>query len=106
MQELIKIDFSEKTPVVSARTLHEYLEVGTQFTDWFPRMCEYGFTEGVDFNPLKIERVQNEGGRLVTRKVDDAALSIDMAKEICMIQRTERGKQAHNVKKIFAETAE
>lgn len=94
MQELIKIDFSEKTPVVSARTLHEYLEVGTQFKDWFPRMCEYGFTEGVDFNSLKIERVQNEGGRLVTRKVDDAALSIDMAKEICMIQRTERGKQA------------
>ena len=40
MQELIKIDFSEKTPVVSARTLHEYLEVGTQFKDWFPRMCD------------------------------------------------------------------
>jgi len=101
MQELIKIDFNNDTPVVSARTLHEFLEVGTQFKDWFPRMCEYGFTEGADFNLLKIERVQNEGNRLVTRKVDDAALSIDMAKEICMIQRTERGKQA---RQYFIET--
>jgi hypothetical protein len=75
MQELIKIDFSDNTPVVSARTLHEYLEVDTDFSHWFPRMCEYGFTEGVDFNSVKIDRVQNEGGRLVTRKVSDAALT-------------------------------
>ncbi len=57
-------------------------------------MCEYGFTEGEDFNPLKIERVQNEGERMVARTVDDAVLTIDMAKELCMIQRNEKGKQA------------
>lgn len=57
-------------------------------------MCEYGFTSGEDFNPLKIERVQNEGERVVTRTVDDAVLTIDMAKEICMIQRNEKGKLA------------
>jgi anti-repressor protein len=45
-------------PAVSARDLHDFLEVKTAYKDWFPRMCEYGFTEGEDFNPLKIERVQ------------------------------------------------
>ena len=66
----------------------------TAYKDWFPRMCEYGFTSGEDFNPLKIERVQSEGERVVTRTVDDAVLTIDMAKEICMIQRNEKGKLA------------
>ena len=94
MNELIPIRYDEERPTVSARDLHEFLEVGAKFTDWFPRMREYGFAEGVDFNSLKIERVQNEGGRLVTRAVEDAQLTIDMAKELCMIQRTERGKQA------------
>ena len=61
---------------------------------WFPRMCEYGFKEGEDFNPVKIDRVQQEGGRMVSRMVDDAILSLDMAKEICMIQRNEKGKLA------------
>ena len=94
MNELIKINYDNDTPTVSARELHEFLEVGTAFKDWFPRMCEYGFTKDVDFNPLKIERVQNEGDRLVNRMVDDAAITVEMAKELCMIQRNERGKQA------------
>lgn len=94
MNELIRIDYSNDQPAVSARDLHEFLEVGTKYADWFPRMCEYGFTEGQDFNLLKIERVQQEGGRMVSRTVDDAALSIDMAKEICMLQRNENGKIA------------
>lgn len=94
MNELIKIDYQSDRPTVSARDLHEFLEVGTEFRHWFPRMCEYGFTEGVDFNPFKNDRVQNEGGRAVSRTVDDAQLTIDMAKELCMLQRTEKGKQA------------
>lgn len=94
MNELIKITYNDDRPAVSARDLHDFLEVKTAYKDWFPRMCEYGFTEGEDFNPLKIERVQNEGGRMVTRTVDDAVLTIDMAKELCMIQRNEKGKQA------------
>lgn len=94
MNELIKVTYSNDRPVVSARELHDFLEVQTKYQDWFPRMCEYGFTEGVDFNFLKNEQVQIEGGRTVTRHILDAALSIDMAKEICMIQRSEKGKIA------------
>lgn len=94
MNEIIKIDYQNDRPTVSARDLHEFLGVGTEFRHWFPRMCEYGFTEGVDFNPFKNDRVQNEGGRTVSRTVDDAQLTIDMAKELCMLQRNERGKQA------------
>lgn len=94
MNELIKITYQNEKPAVSARDLHEFLEVGADYRHWFPRMCEYGFTEGEDFNPVKIDRVQEEGGRMVSRVVDDAILSIDMAKEICMIQRNEKGKQA------------
>lgn len=94
MNELIKVDYTTDRPTVSARDLHEFLEVSTEYRHWFPRMCEYGFAEGQDFNPFKNDRVQNEGGRLVTRTVDDAQLTIEMAKEICMLQRNERGKQA------------
>lgn len=94
MNELIRITYDNDCPAVSARELHDFLNVGTRYNDWFPRMCEYGFAEGQDFNLLKNEQVQNEGGRMVTRTVDDAALSIDMAKEICMLQRNEKGKQA------------
>lgn len=94
MKELIKVTYENDRPAVSARDLHDFLEVKTAYKDWFPRMCEYGFASGEDFNPLKIERVQNEGERVVTRTVDDAVLTIDMAKEICMIQRNEKGKLA------------
>ena len=94
MNELIKINYESDRPTVLARDLHEFLEAETPFHKWFPRMCEYGFTSGEDFNPLKIERVQSEGERVVTRTVDDAVLTIDMAKEICMIQRNEKGKLA------------
>ena len=94
MHELIKVDFTAGLPAVSVRDHHELLEVGADYRHWFPRMCEYGFVEGQDFNPVKIDRVQEEGNRMVSRLVDDAAVSIDMAKEICMLQRNEKGKQA------------
>ncbi len=95
MNNLIPISYDNpERPTVSGRELHEFLEIKTAYKDWFPRMVEYGFTEGEDFNPLKIERVQDEGGRKVARTVDDHQLTIPMAKELCMIQRNERGKQA------------
>lgn len=87
MNEIIKIDYSSDRPTVSARELHEFLEVKTAYKDWFPRMCEYGFTEGQDFCSFLSE---STGGR----PAQDAQLTIDMAKEICMLQRNERGKQA------------
>jgi anti-repressor protein len=80
-------------PTVLGRDLHAALEVQTAYKDWFPRMCEYGFLEGPDFNPLKIERVQIEGEREVVREVTDHQLTLEMAKEICMLQRTDKGKE-------------
>ena len=94
MNELIKVTYENDRPAVSARDLHEFLEVETDFRHWFPRMCEYGFSEGQDFNAVKNDRVQMEGSRMVTRTVDDAILSIDMAEELCMLQRNEKGKIA------------
>ena len=87
MNEIIKIDYSSDRPTVSARELHEFLGVESPYHKWFPRMCEYGFTEGQDFWTFLSE---STGGR----PAQDAQLTIDMAKEICMLQRNERGKQA------------
>ena len=87
MNQIINITMNNDRPTVSARELHEFLEVKTAFKDWFPRMCEYGFMEGTDFCSFLSE---STGGR----PAQDAQLTIDMAKEICMIQRTEKGKQA------------
>ena len=87
MNELIKMTYNNDRPAVSARDLHDFLEVKTAYKDWFPRMCEYGFTEGEDFCSFLSE---STGGR----PAQDAVLTIDMAKEICMIQRNEKGKQA------------
>lgn len=86
MNELIKVNTDTQT--VSARELHEKLNIGTAFKDWFPRMCEYGFEEGKDFCS-KLSETSTKGGR----PAKDADISIDMAKQICMIQRTPEGKQ-------------
>ena len=95
MNELIPINMNDPERItVSARDLHSFLEVGADFRHWFPRMCEYGFERGRDFNPVKFDRLQYEGNREVRRIVDDAAITIDMAKEVCMLQRNEKGKQA------------
>ena len=84
MNELIRIDNDNK---VSGRELHDFLEVGTAYKDWFPRMAEYGFVEGTDFCSKMSE---STGGRPAL----DHRMTIEMAKEICMLQRTDRGKQA------------
>lgn len=86
--ELIKVNYTEsEQPTVSGRELHEALGVETRYNDWFKRMSEYGFTENIDF--YSILSKTSEGGRPST----DHQLTIDMAKEICMIQRSEKGKQ-------------
>lgn len=93
MNELINVTLNDNhEPIVSGRQLHEALGVKTAYKDWFPRMTEYGFTEGEDFNPLKIEQVRQEGTRKVKRQIEDHVLKLDMAKEIAMIQRTDKGK--------------
>ncbi|MGL5658180.1 MAG: phage antirepressor KilAC domain-containing protein [Cetobacterium sp.] len=92
--ELIRIQVNEKMEqIVSAKELHEKLEIGTDFSTWFKRMCEYGFTEDVDFTPFL-------GKSLGGRPSQDFIIKIDMAKELAMLQRTEKGKE---VRKYFIE---
>ena len=90
MNELIKVSYETDAPTASARELHEFLEIKTDFKDWFPRMCEYGFSEGETYCSFLSDRSDGLPGK--PRK--DAALTLDMAKEICMLQRNKKGKQA------------
>ena len=92
MNELLKIDTSNAERItVSARDLHKALEVSTDFNHWFTRMCEYGFEAQKDFTTFLSE---STGGR----PSQDAQITVDMAKEIAMLQRTEKGKE---VRKYF-----
>ena len=91
--ELIKIIEREGRQLVSGRELHEFLEIGTKYKDWFPRMVEYGFEEEVDFIKVAQKRATNNLKNPVTTVIDHT-ISIDMTKEISMIQRTEKGKIA------------
>lgn len=86
MTELISINYDSERPTVLGRELHDMLGVDSNYTTWFNRMCEYGFTEGNDFLPI-LEK--SSGGRPAVNH----QLTIPMAKEICMLQRTERGKE-------------
>lgn len=91
MNKLIKVTTNENNErLVSGRELYEFLEVKDNYTDWFKRMIGYGFTENVDFSTLSEKSDKPFGGR---PKVNHA-VSLDMAKEVSMIQRTEKGKQA------------
>lgn len=90
MNELIKINYDSDRPTVLGRDLHKALEVKEKYVDWFKRMCDYGFTENLDYMSFsEISEKPNKGGRPFT----DHQLTIEMAKEICMIQRSEKGKQ-------------
>ena len=88
MNELIKISFESENPTVSGRELHEALGIETPYRLWFPRMCEYGFTDGEDYTPYNFVHPQNN------QEATDHQLSINMAKELCMLQRSDKGKQA------------
>ena len=91
--ELIKIIERDGRQLVSGRELHEFLEIRTKYEDWFRRMVEYGFEEAIDFIRVAQKRATNNLKNPVTTVIDHA-ISIDMAKEISMIQRTEKGKIA------------
>ena len=87
IMNLINVRTNENAePVVSGRELHERLEVKTPYDKWFPKMCEYGFVENLDFSTFLSE---STGGRRAT----DHVLKLDMAKEIAMLQRSEKGKE-------------
>lgn len=89
MNELIRITTNEQgSRVVSARDLHEFLEVSERFNSWCTRMFDYGFTENQDYLGCKVFNT------LAKQELLDYVLTLDTAKEIAMLQRSEKGKQA------------
>ena len=90
MNELIKINYENADrPTVLGRDLHEVLEIKTEYKKWFERMTEYGFTENEDYLRVS-QKCPTPGG---VQNITNHQLTIEMAKEICMIQRTDKGKQ-------------
>lgn len=90
MKELVKVDLDTQT--VSARELYEQLEISKRFSAWF-ETNSHGFVEGEDFTSvLKGTEVQNNGG-IQVRELQDYNLTVDMAKHLCLMSRTEKGKQ-------------
>ena len=86
MKGLIKINYDGEAPTINSRELHKALKVETRYNDWFSRMCEYGFKPKKDFYSFLSESI---GGRPKANHT----LTIAMAKEICMLQRSEMGKK-------------
>ena len=95
---LIKIEKTQDgEQLVSARELHEELEIETRFDTWFKRMIDYGFEENIDFQAIAQKRATAQGNKT---KFIDYVLKLDMAKEISMLQRSEKGKE---VRRYFIE---
>lgn len=91
MNELINVNYDNERITLSARELHEFLEVSTRYNDWIARMCEYGFDVNVDYQTITQKRVTAQGNETTYQ---DHQITLDMAKEIAMIQRSDKGKQA------------
>ncbi len=88
MKELIKITEQNGKQAVSARELHKFLESAERFSKWFERMISYGFIENIDYQGCTF------WDTLANQELTDYALTIDTAKEISMLQRSKKGKQA------------
>lgn len=97
MNELLKVNYDNDRITLSARELHEFLGIGTQYTKWFDRMSEYGFYENVDYQAISQKRLTAQGNE--TTYIDHE-ITLDMAKEIAMIQRSDKGKE---VRQYFLE---
>ena len=92
LEDLIKININENNEqTVSGRELHQFLELTERYSSWFKRMLQYGFIENVDFTSVKSFTVVNNGAK---KEIEDHLLKISMAKELSMLQRNEKGKQA------------
>ena len=93
MQELIKVQVKNDQQLVSGRELHKFLEVNTRYNDWFERMCEYGFTENKDYVAITQKRVTAQGNQTT---FTDHDLTVNMAEQISMLQRNDKGRQARD----------
>lgn len=87
----LKINDKDGIQTVSARELYKGLEITDRFNRWFESLLKYGFVENEDFCCVKTSTQQNQYGGI--KEIDDYAISIDMAKQICMLQRSEQGKR-------------
>ena len=93
MTELIKVQERDGEQLVSGRELHQFLEVATPYKKWFDRMSEYGFIENKDY--LTVDKnVHGQNGQIMPQKEVNHLMKISMAKEISMLQRNEKGKEA------------
>lgn len=88
-QQIITIHEEREKFPVDGRELHEKLQIGTEYAKWFSRMCEYGFEEEKDFEEVIVKNDDNHVGG---RPSINHQLTLAMAKELCMLQRTEQGK--------------
>lgn len=89
MNEIIKVNFETQT--VSARDLYDEVNKGKErFSKWFARQLQFGFVENEDYTSVLKSTVVNNGA---SRDLQDYHLSIDMAKQICMVQKTEKARQ-------------
>ena len=92
MGELIKIEVKDGQQLVSGRELHKFLEIKTPYTQWFERMCEYGFIENTDY--ILVSQKSESSNITGVKIVQDHFITLNMAKEISMLQRNKKGKQA------------
>lgn len=83
--EIIKVNYETEQPTVSARELHTGLEISERFSNWFERMKQYGFEENKDYVGCKVFNT------LAHQELQDYQITVDMAKQICMLQRSEKG---------------
>ena len=92
MNELITINYENDRPMVNGRDLYNALQINAKYTDWFKRMCEYGFVERRDYETI-LKNVIRVDGSEMPQKQFDHQISINMAKQLCMIQRSEIGRK-------------
>lgn len=93
MNELFNVTTNGDKLTLSARELYKELNIAGGFSRWFEQMSEYGFEENVDYTSVQnCTEVQNNGG-IQVRELQDYQITLDMAKEIAMLQRNEKGKE-------------
>lgn len=85
MNELILVNVDNQT--VSARELHKKVGSTERFSSWFERQLQFGFVENEDYTGCK------KFNTLANQELQDYELSVDMAKHICMVQRTDKAKE-------------
>ena len=85
MNDLITVNFDTQT--VSARELHKNVGSTERFANWFARQLQFGFEENTDYTGRKVFNT------LAKQELQDYELSVDMAKQICMVQKNENAKK-------------